>query len=82
MIRDKANGQTRVLICDDHDSHVTAEFIAHCQQYNIMLLILPPHSSHLTQSLDVAIFGSLKKHMAAELQDVIQTEVPHIQKAE
>ena len=36
-------------------------------KYNIMLFILPPHSSHLTQSLDVAIFGSLKKHMAAEL---------------
>ena len=80
--RDKVNGQTRILICDGHGSHVTSEFIAHCREYNIVLLILPPHSSHLTQPLDVAVFGPLKKHMAAELQGIIQTEVPRIQKVE
>ena len=46
------------------------------------MLILPPHSSHLTQPLDVAVFGPLKKHMAAELQGIIQTEVLRIQKVE
>jgi hypothetical protein len=27
--RDKAAGEYRLLICDGHDSHITAEFIAH-----------------------------------------------------
>jgi hypothetical protein len=36
----------------------------------------------MTQPLDVAVFGPLKKHMAAELQGIIQTEVPQIQKVE
>jgi frataxin-like iron-binding protein CyaY len=80
--RDKAHGETRVLICDGHASHVTVEFMAHCRAHNIVLLILPPHSSHLTQPLDVAVFGPLKKHMAAESQGIIQTEVLRIQKAE
>ena len=44
--------------------------------------ILPPHSSHLTQPLDVAVFGPLKQAMASELQHVIHMEVLRIQKAE
>ena len=28
-VRDKAAGEYRLLICDGHDSHITAEFIAH-----------------------------------------------------
>ena len=59
--RDKAAGEYRLLICDGHDSHITAEFIAHCIDNKILLMILPPHSSHLTQPLDVGVFGSLKK---------------------
>jgi hypothetical protein len=45
-------------------------------------MILPPHSSHLTQPLDVKVFGALKKHMAAELYPLIQTGVSRIQKVE
>jgi hypothetical protein len=80
--REKADGQKRVLICDGHGSHVTANFIRHCRENNIELLILPPHSSHITQPLDVAVFGPLKQFMAAELQKLIHTEIHRVQKAE
>ena len=80
--REKADGQTWVLICDGHGSHVNADFIRHCREHDIVLLILPPHSSHLTQPLNVAVFGPLKKAMAVELQHIIHTEVLRIQKAE
>jgi hypothetical protein len=80
--RDKADGQKRILICDGHGSHVTADFIRHCRENNIELLILPPHSSHITQPHDVAVFGPLKKAMAAELQKIIHTEIHRVQKAE
>ena len=80
--RDKAAGEYRLLICDGHDSHITAEFIAHCIDNKILLMILPPHSSHLTQPLDVGVFGSLKKHMASALYPLIRTGVSRIQKVE
>ena len=75
----KAGSQYRLLICDGHDSHITGGFIAHCMDYDIVLLILPPHSSHLTQPLDVSGFSPLKKCMATEIAPLIQTGVSHIQ---
>jgi hypothetical protein len=80
--RDKAAGEYRLLICDGHDSHITAEFIAHCIDHKILLMILPPHSSNLTQPLDVRVFGALKKHMASELYHLMRTGVARIQKVE
>jgi len=60
LTRAKAQGQYRLLICDGHDSHISGSFIAHCLQNKILLIILPPHTSHLLQPLNVAIFGPLK----------------------
>jgi DDE superfamily endonuclease/Tc5 transposase DNA-binding domain len=80
--RDKAAGQYRLLICDGHDSHITAEFIAHCTDNNILLMILPPHSSHLTQPLDVGVFGALKKQMGMEIEPLIRTGIKRVQKVE
>ena len=31
----------------------------HCMKNNIILMVLPPHSSHLTQPLDVGVFSLL-----------------------
>ena len=80
--RDKADGEYRLLICDGHDSHITGDFIAHCMDNNILLMILPPHSSHLTQPLDVGVFGALKKQMATEIEPLMRTGVARIQKIE
>ncbi|ODQ68871.1 hypothetical protein LIPSTDRAFT_7335 [Lipomyces starkeyi NRRL Y-11557] len=78
----KANGQQRLLICDGHDSHISGSFIAHCLQNRITLLILPPHTSHLLQPLDVAIFGPLKKRLTAALSHLNQAQLVRIQKIE
>jgi transposase len=80
--RTKANGQYRLLICDGHDSHISGSFIAHCLQNRIVLLILPPHTSHLLQPLDVAIFGPLKKRLTAALSNLNQAQLVRIQKIE
>jgi hypothetical protein len=58
--RAKAGNQFRMLICDGHDSHISGNFVEHCMNNRIHLMILPPHSSHLTQPLDVGVFGPLK----------------------
>jgi hypothetical protein len=78
----KANGKRRLLICDGHGSHVTGNFIVYCMYANIVLLILPPHTSHLTQPLDVSIFGPLKTHLNAELHGLISSEIARVQKFE
>jgi hypothetical protein len=80
--RAKANGQQRLLICDGHDSHISGNFISHCIQNRITLLILPAHTSHLLQPLDVAIFGPLKKRLSAALSHLNQAQLVRIQKIE
>ncbi|KAG6990454.1 hypothetical protein FocnCong_v013793 [Fusarium oxysporum f. sp. conglutinans] len=53
--------EPRLLILDGHGSHMTEKFLWECYDNNIYLLFLPPHSSHVLQPLDVAIFGPLKR---------------------
>jgi hypothetical protein len=53
-------GQRRLLVLDGHRSHATTDFMWECYSHNVYLLYLPPHSSHITQPLDVAVFSALK----------------------
>ena len=80
--REKANGRWRLLICDGHDSHISARFIRHCIDNDIILLLLPPHSSHLLQPLDVGVFKSLKAAMTAEIDRKFRLGINRMQKAE
>lgn len=79
---DKANNQKRLLICDGHDSHISAEFIRYCIDNDILILLLVPHSSHLMQPLDVAVFGPLKRAMSAQLDRIFRTGVRRLHKVE
>jgi hypothetical protein len=49
---------------------------------NIIFMVLPPHSSHLTQPLDVGVFSPLKTLMALEIEPLVSTEVHRILKVE
>jgi len=48
---------------DGHCSHQNGDFIAVCMKNKVNLMILPPHTSHVTQPLDVGVFSSYKHHM-------------------
>jgi len=80
--REKASGRQRLLICDGHDSHIAGSFIAHCMEYRITLLVIPPHSSHLLQPADVAVFGPLATYHAQETDHLTRTGVRCLSKAE
>jgi DDE superfamily endonuclease len=48
--------QKRHLIVDGHSSHVNMAFIDWVDQHGIILLILPLHTTHRLQPLDVGLF--------------------------
>jgi hypothetical protein len=57
-----AIGSHRLLILDGHGSHATFAFTNYARDNNIVLLYLPPHTTHRLQPLDVGIFGPLAKY--------------------
>lgn len=49
------------LIGDNLSSHISFEIVRLCSENDIRFICLPPNSTHLTQPLDVAFFGPIKK---------------------
>ena len=80
--RDKANEKRCALIFDGYGSHVQLEVFRFCIDNNISILLMPPHSSHLCQPLDVGIFSPLKEYMSAELNKITRYGVSSIKKFE
>lgn len=50
-----------LLLMDGHKSHVAVDIIEWAQAHNIILHILPAHTSHVLQPLDVGCFGPLQR---------------------
>lgn len=58
-----------LLILDGHGSHVQYDVLKFCRENLIELFCLPPHTTHLYQPLDIAVFKPLKenfKHQATK----------------
>lgn len=54
------NSSKILLLYDGHKSHVCVPLIEWARQHNIILFVLPPHTSHALQPLDVGVFGPFK----------------------
>jgi len=57
-----------LILYDGHRSHISLTLAEWAKANNIILFVLPPHSSHLTQPLDVGIFGPFKNIYYQECQ--------------
>jgi hypothetical protein len=68
----RTSNSRHLLIIDGHSSHVTARFIAYCITSKIDLFLLPLHSSHKTQPLDLSIFGPLKTAINLEVDRIFR----------
>jgi hypothetical protein len=45
---------------DGHATHTYRTNLDYCEQQNIDICFLPPHTSHITQPLDIGVFNSYK----------------------
>ena len=71
-----------LFIMDNHNSHMTANFIAFYMKYLINLFILPPHTLHLLQPLDVNVFAPLKHTLTEETDAVFWLDSGRISRAD
>ena len=78
----QAKGPYRMLVLDGHESHESVEFQEYCKSHNIITLGLPPHSSHLTQPLDVGCFSPLKRAYGRQIEGFMKAHINHITKVE
>ena len=69
--KDKAGNRRRLLILDGHSSHVNMTFIESAHAKRIIVMILPPHSTHRLQPLDIGLFGPLSMAYTRELTSLI-----------
>ena len=51
-----------LLLMDGHSSHYCPEMIRAAAAEKVIMFVLPPHTTHLTQPLDKGCFGPLKQH--------------------
>lgn len=57
---DKLEGP-KIIIGDNLSSHLNIDIVRKCEELNIRFTFLPPNSTHISQPLDVAFFGPLKR---------------------
>ena len=60
------------MLYDGHKSHASLTLTNWAKDHNVILFVLPPHSSHLTQPLDLGVFGPLKCMYNRECQSHMQ----------
>ena len=60
-IPNRTSEEHALLVYDGHKSHINHEVINWALENKVVLFVLPAHTSHVTQPLDVSCFGPLKK---------------------
>ncbi|MEW8548101.1 MAG: hypothetical protein AB2693_31750 [Candidatus Thiodiazotropha sp.] len=57
-----------LVLYDGHRSHISLTLTEWARTNHVILFVLPPHTSHLTQPLDVGVFGPFKTMYSRECQ--------------
>jgi hypothetical protein len=76
----RTKGKYRLLVLDGHGSHLTPEFDKLCEENNIIAICMPPHSSHLVQSLDIGCFAVLKCAYGRLIGSKMRARINHVHK--
>lgn len=51
---------TKLLIYDGHSSHIHIDLVKLAKDNDVVIVCLPPHSTHVLQPLDTCVFKSVK----------------------
>ena len=51
-----------ILLCDNHESHISIQGLDYASANGVHMLSFPPHCSHKLQPLDRTVYGPLKKY--------------------
>jgi hypothetical protein len=73
-------GAYRLLILDDHKSHLNQGFKDYCLENKILTLCMPPHLSHILQPLDIVCFSLLKRKYSQHVRDLARKRKFHTNK--
>ena len=65
----EASRAISLLILDEHDSHVTWEFLDYFLQSDIIPVWLPAHSTHILQVIDMRLFGPVQQNYSNSWDD-------------
>ena len=74
----KAGRARRLLIVDGHASHVNWEFLQTCDRLRILVCILPPHTTHRLQPLDVSLFQPLATAYSRGINTLMYNRESHV----
>jgi hypothetical protein len=58
------------------------EFQQYCKENKIITLCMPPHSSHILQTLNVGCFAPLKVGYGRQAENLMRSQINHITKLE
>ena len=50
-----------LLVLDNHETHLSIAVIDKAKEHGVILVTIPPHTSHKLQPLDVSIYGPFKR---------------------
>ncbi|KAJ8968940.1 hypothetical protein NQ314_002032 [Rhamnusium bicolor] len=67
--------EKKVVIGDNLSSHINVEILDLCRVNDIHFVCLPPNSTHVTQPLNVAFFGLMKRAWREILSKYIETQM-------
>ena len=69
------DNQHVLLIFDGHSSHVSKMLIEWAAAQKLILFVLPAHTSHILQPLDVGIFGPFKRFYYGECANYMRENI-------
>ena len=65
-------GDPKLVLFDGHKSHINLTLAEWGRKNNVVYFVLPPHTSHIIQPLDVVCFGPLKSAYNKECQSFLR----------
>lgn len=61
-----------LLLLDGHSTHYQPGVLRLAKEHDIIILCLPPHTTHVAQPLDCGVFGPLKSHWSNVCHSYLQ----------